>query len=72
MHKITFSRFGGPEVLEYTEAQSPLLGPHDVLVRAHAIGVGRPDILVRTGTYPWQHLLPLPATPRIEMSGTVA
>jgi NADPH2:quinone reductase len=41
----------------------------EVLVRAHAIGVGNPDVLFRTGAYRWR--LPLPATPGAEMSGTI-
>ena len=70
--KIQLSGFGGPEVLEVAEFAVPALGPRDVLVRSQAIGVGWPDVYVRTGTYPWQHLFPLPATPGIEMSGRVA
>jgi NADPH:quinone reductase len=38
-------------------------------VRAHAIGVGKPDALFRTGAYRWRP--PLPAIPGAEMSGTV-
>lgn len=72
MYKITIPEFGGPDVLQYTQAPTPVPGPTDVVVRSHAIGVGWPDVYVRTGTYPWQHLFPLPATPGIEMSGTVA
>jgi len=70
--KIQLSGFGGPEVLQVAEFEVPALGPRDVLVRSHAIGVGWPDVYVRTGTYPWQHLFPMPATPGIEMAGRVA
>ena len=31
---------------------------------------GWPDVFIRTGTYPWQHLFPMPATPGIGMPGT--
>jgi NADPH2:quinone reductase len=41
-----------------------------VLVKAHAIGVCWPEVLVRRGTYAW--MPPLPAIPGIEMSGVVA
>lgn len=71
MKKITISRFGGPEVLDVVEVPTPTPGPLDVRVRAHAIGVGWPDVYVRTGTYPWMHLFPIPATPGVEMSGIV-
>ncbi len=48
----------------------PEAGPGQVLVKAHSIGAGIPDQLVRTGRYPW--MPPLPTIPGIEMSGTVA
>jgi NADPH2:quinone reductase len=38
-------------------------------IRAHAIGVGIPDSLIRAGTY--GHMPPLPATPGTELSGLV-
>jgi NADPH2:quinone reductase len=41
----------------------------EVLVKAHAIGVGIPDCLIRAGTYAW--MPPLPLTPGTEMSGTI-
>lgn len=72
MRKIQISRFGGPEVLSFVEVPLPQPGPGDVLVSSHSIGVGWPDVYVRSGTYPWQHLFPLPATPGIEMAGNVA
>lgn len=71
MKKIAISRFGGPEVLELIEVPTPPIGAHDVLVKSHTIGMGWPDVFIRTGTYPWQHLFPMPATPGIEMTGNV-
>lgn len=72
MKKITVSQFGGPEMLELVDVPAPKPGAEDVLVKAHAIGVGWPDVYVRTGTYPWMHLFSMPLTPGVEMSGTVA
>src|SRR3981081_3157570 len=69
MKAIQLSGPGGPEVLRYVELPTPKAGPHDVLVKAPAIGVRMPDLLVRRGTYPW--MPPLPAIPGIEMSGVV-
>ena len=43
--------------------------PDEVLIRAHAIGVGMPDVLIRAGTY--NFMPPLPATPGQELSGTI-
>ena len=39
-------------------------------MRATAIGVGKPDVLMRTGVYRW--MPPLPATLGTEMIGTIA
>ena len=69
MKAIRITRTGGPEVLEYTDLPTPVPGPTQVLVRAHAIGVNMPEVMVRKGTYSW--MPPLPAIPGIEMSGTV-
>src|SRR5579862_2909213 len=69
MKIIQFKTPGGPSVLEYVEVPTPEPGDGEVLVRAHAIGVGMPDIMIRRGTYNW--MPPLPGTPGTEMSGTV-
>jgi NADPH:quinone reductase len=60
---------GGPEVLQYVDLAIPKIGSHEVLVEAHSIGVGMPDVLVRTGRYPW--MPPLPTVLGIEMSGRI-
>jgi NADPH2:quinone reductase len=69
MKAIQMKRTGGAEVLEPVELPTPRPGPREVLIRAHAIGVSMPEVLVRKGSYPW--MPPLPAVPGIEMSGTV-
>jgi NADPH2:quinone reductase len=66
---IRIERTGGPEVLEYVDVPTPAAGPGEVLVKAHAIGVNMPEVLVRRGVYAW--MPPLPAIPGIEMSGVV-
>jgi NADPH2:quinone reductase len=60
---------GGPEALRIEHAPEPTPQAGEVRVKAHAIGVGRPDVLIRQGTYKW--MPPLPATPGAEMSGVV-
>jgi NADPH2:quinone reductase len=70
MKAILLTRTGEPSVLEYTEVPTPRPKAGEVLVKAHTIGVSRPELLVRRGTYPW--MPPLPAIPGIEMAGTVA
>jgi len=56
-------------VLKCVERPIPEPKPGEVLVRAHSIGVGIPDTLIRAGTYNW--MPPLPATPGTEMSGVI-
>jgi NADPH2:quinone reductase len=51
MKALTFSRFGGPEVLEWREVPDPLPGRGEVLVRTHAIGMNFADCYRRQGRY---------------------
>lgn len=60
---------GGPQALEIADLPLPEPGAGEVRVRAHAIGVGRPDVLMRQGTYKW--MPPLPAIPGNELAGVV-
>lgn len=69
MHAIQISATGGPEVLTPVEVPTPAPREGEVLVRAHAIGVGKPDVLFRTGVYRW--MPKLPAIPGAEMTGHV-
>lgn len=66
---VRLQRTGGPEVLELVELPLPEPGPGQVRVRAEAIGVGKPDALIRQGTYKW--MPPLPAVPGNEMAGRI-
>jgi len=69
MKAIQFSETGGPEVLEYVDLPDPTAGPGEVLVKAHAFGVGKPDMLLRSGIYKW--MPELPAVIGNEMTGHV-
>ncbi len=60
---------GGPDQLMVVDLPEPLPGPGQVRVKAKAIGVGRPDVLIRNGTYKW--MPPLPATPGAELAGEI-
>jgi NADPH2:quinone reductase len=60
---------GGPDALTTVDLPLPEPGPGQARVRAHTIGVGRPDVLIRNGTYKW--MPPLPAIPGAELAGTV-
>ncbi len=52
MKQISLEGFGGPEVLTFTETDIPQPASHDIVVKVHAIGVNRADILQREGKYP--------------------
>ncbi|MDQ6609929.1 MAG: quinone oxidoreductase [Bacteroidota bacterium] len=51
MKALTFSTFGGPEVLEYKDIPDPVLKEGEVLVELKAIGLNYADIYRRRGNY---------------------
>ena len=52
MNVVEISSFGSPDVLRLARRDAPEAGAGEVLVRVHASGVNRPDVLQRTGHYP--------------------
>lgn len=70
MKTVVIHKTGGPEVLEPAEIATPSPGRGEVLVKAEAIGVGWPDVLIRTGKYKW--MPSLPTSPGSDLSGVVA
>ncbi len=52
MQAIEITRYGAPEVLALCERSAPVCAAGEVLIRVHASGVNRPDVLQRTGNYP--------------------
>ncbi|MFZ6847130.1 NAD(P)H-quinone oxidoreductase [Undibacterium sp. RuRC25W] len=52
MRAIEISKYGGPEVLQLTDRPIPEAGKGEVLIRVHAAGINRPDVLQRMGFYP--------------------
>ena len=52
MKAIEITQPGGPEVLRPCERPMPVPGAGEVLIRVHAAGVNRPDVLQRSGSYP--------------------
>ena len=69
MQVVRVHQPGGPEALCIEQLPLPIPGPGEVRVQAHAIGVGRPDVLIRQGTYKW--MPPLPAIPGAELAGVI-
>ncbi|MEV4555859.1 NADP-dependent oxidoreductase [Kitasatospora sp. NPDC049285] len=49
MKAIAINRYGGPDVVEYTELPDPKIGPDTVLVRTRAVGVNPVDWKIREG-----------------------
>ncbi|MCO6049341.1 NAD(P)H-quinone oxidoreductase [Mesorhizobium sp. RP14(2022)] len=52
MRRVAATGPGGPEVLQLESAAIPEPRPGEVLIRLHAVGVNRPDVLQRAGSYP--------------------
>ena len=52
MKVVEISQHGGPEVLKIAERPKPELQAGQVLIKVHAAGVNRTDVLQRTGVYP--------------------
>ena len=52
MKAITLSDFGGPEMMQYSEIETPTPGAGQILIRVHATSVNRPDVIQRQGNYP--------------------
>ncbi|HEV7677930.1 MAG TPA: NAD(P)H-quinone oxidoreductase [Candidatus Dormibacteraeota bacterium] len=52
MRAIVFDQPGDPDVLHIAEVADPVPAPGEVLLRVHAAGVNRADLLQRRGFYP--------------------
>ena len=69
MKAIRVSEYGGPSVLKLEEVPTPPPGPHQVLVRAHAVGINPVDTYLRSNT---DNRGPkLPYTPGADAAGVV-
>jgi len=69
MQIVRIHQPGGPEALQLEEVGEPSPKSGEVRIKAMAIGVGRPDVLMRQGIYKW--MPPLPATPGAELAGII-
>lgn len=68
MKAVRIHTFGGPEVMQVEDIDTPSPGPGQVLVKLAAAGLNYIDVYQRTGLYPNQ----LPYTLGLEGSGEVA
>jgi NADPH2:quinone reductase len=64
---VTFDRIGGPEVLQYVDAEVGQPGPGQVRLRHVAVGLNYADTYFRNGTYS----IPLPNGMGVEAAGIV-
>ncbi len=69
MKAIEITMPGGPEVLKLSDIAMPKPAAGQILVKVHAAGVNRPDVLQRQGGYPPPPGAPL--TPGLEIAGEV-
>lgn len=67
-NRMTFTKPGGPEVLEWTAFDSPVPTAREIVVVNRVVGLNFIDCYQRSGLYP----LPLPGCPGVEGVGTVA
>jgi NADPH2:quinone reductase len=52
MRAIEITQPGKPDVLQLCERPMPTLKPGELMIRVHAAGINRPDVLQRLGHYP--------------------
>ena len=52
MKAITLSDFGGAEMMQYSDIDTPTPGAGQLLIRVHATSVNRPDVIQRQVNYP--------------------
>jgi len=71
MKAMRIDTFGGPEVLQEAEVDTPEPGPGQVRVRVRAVGVNPFDGKVRSGAMEAVFSTPLPAILGLEVAGTV-
>lgn len=75
MRAVTFSRFGGPEVIEMMDLPAPEAGPGEVRIRVAAATVNPTDISLRSGRMTVEQLAALgarpPYIPGMELAGVV-
>lgn len=70
MKAVRFHEFGGPEVLRYEDADQPVAGDGQVLIRVAGSAFNSADNGIRGGTLPFP--VSLPHVPGYDVSGTIA
>ncbi|MEU6896183.1 NADP-dependent oxidoreductase [Streptomyces sp. NPDC046557] len=68
---ITYTRFGGPEVLVLSEVEVPRPAAHEVRVRVRAVSVNPIDAKIRRGELAGAFPAEFPITPGVDVAGVV-
>ena len=69
MQQVIITEPGGPEKLAYEAVAIQTAQADEVLVKVHAFGINRPDILQRQGLYPMpKGVTPVPG---LEVAGEI-
>ncbi|GCD44384.1 NADP-dependent oxidoreductase [Streptomyces paromomycinus] len=71
MKKVSFSEFGGPDVLHLIDAEEPHAGPGQIRIAVRAAGVNPVDWRIREGQFQKAHPIELPAGVGQDASGVV-
>jgi NADPH:quinone reductase-like Zn-dependent oxidoreductase len=71
MRAITFSAYGGPDVLQLSEVPVPEPGPGQVRLAVRAAGINPIDWKIRTGAMQQNFQVAFPHTPGVEVAGVV-
>jgi NADPH:quinone reductase-like Zn-dependent oxidoreductase len=69
MKAVRFHEFGGPEVLRYEDAERPVAGEGQALIRVAGSAFNPADAGIRGGTLPFP--VALPHVPGYDVSGTI-
>ncbi|MFI2236797.1 NADP-dependent oxidoreductase [Streptomyces chrestomyceticus] len=71
MKKVSFSEFGGPDVLRLIDAEEPHAGPGQIRIAVRAAGVNPVDWRIREGQFQKAHPIALPAGVGLDAAGVV-
>jgi NADPH:quinone reductase-like Zn-dependent oxidoreductase len=72
MRAVQYRKYGGPDVLEMTDVDTPVVGPGEVLVDLQASGVNPFDWKLRAGHLSGFFKVEFPVTPGREGAGVVS
>lgn len=72
MKALIFKRYGKSTQPEYADVPRPAIGPDEILVQVHAVGLNPVDNIIRKGTFKPVLKFDLPATIGSDVAGVVA